>query len=105
MIVDELSMIKGMIINELSITSELTPELCKINNLIKLVRHLDYDDDDWEIPVEEFENSCKLGCFTDNDGYGYYADDEYEYKILVSIENAIKGKSNKNFKYVIWHNK
>ena len=103
MIVDELTMIKDMIINELSMTSELTPELCKINNLIRTVRHL--DDDDWEIPVEEFENSCKLGCFTDNDVYGYYADDEYEYNIIVSIDNAIKGKSNKNFKYVIWHNK
>ena len=77
--------LKYMIIDELTMTQELTPELCKINNLIKSVRHLDYDDDDWEIPVEEFENSCKLGCFTDNDGYGYYADDEYEYKILVSI--------------------
>ena len=93
-----------MIIDELTVTPELTPEFCKINNLVKSVRHSDYDDD-WEIPVEEFENSCKLGCFTDNDGYAYYADDEYEYKILVSIENAIKEKSNKNFKYVIWHNK
>ena len=93
-----------MIIDELTVTPELTPEFCKINNLVKSVRHSDYDDD-WEIPVEEFENSCKLGCFTDNDGYAYYADDEYEYSILVSIENAIKEKSNKNFKYVIWHNK
>ncbi len=93
-----------MIIDELTVTPYLTPELCKINDLIRLVRHQD-DDDNWEIPVEEFENSCKLGCFTDNDGYAYYADDEYEYKILVSIENAIKGKSNKNFKYVIWHSK
>ena len=89
-----------MIIDELSVT----PELCKINDLIRLVRHPDYNDD-WEIPVEEFENSCKLGCFTDNDGYGYYADDDYEYKILVNIDNAIKGKSNKNFKYVIWYSK
>ena len=95
--------LKDMIVDELTVTPELTPELCKINNLIKSVRHL--DDDDWEIPVEEFENSCKLGCFADNDGYGYYADDEYEYNILVSIENAIKGKSNKNFKYVIWYSK
>lgn len=93
-----------MIINELTVTLELTPEFCKINNLIRLVRHSDYDDE-WEIPVEEFENSCTLGCFTDNDGYGYYTDDDYEYKILVSIENAIKGKSNKNFKYVIWYSK
>ena len=93
-----------MIIDELTVTPELTPEFCKINNLVKSVRHSDYDDD-WEIPVEEFENSCKLGCFTDNDGYAYYADDEYEYKILVSIENAIKGKSNKNFKYVILYSK
>ena len=92
-----------MIVDELTVTQEMTSELCKINGLIRTVRHL--DDDDWEIPVEEFENSCKLGCFTDNDGYGYYADDEYEYKILVSIENAIKGKSNKNFKYVILYNK
>ena len=93
-----------MIIDELTVTPYLTPELCKINDLIRLVRHTDYDDD-WEIPVEEFENSCKLGCFTDNDGYGYYADDEYEYKILVNIDNAIKGNSNKNFKYVIWYSK
>ena len=92
-----------MIVSELTLTQELTPELCKINNLIKSVRHL--DDDDWEIPVEEFENSCRLGCFTDNDGYGYYADDEYEYNIIVSIDNVIKRKSNKNFKYVIWHSK
>ena len=46
--------LKDMIIDELTMTQELTPELCKINNLIKSVRHLDYDDDDWEIPVEEF---------------------------------------------------
>ena len=89
-----------MIIDELTVT----PELCKRNNLVKSVRHSDYDDD-WEIPVEEFENSCKLGCFTDNDGYAYYADDEYEYSVIVSIDNAIKGKSNKNFKYVIWYSK
>ena len=93
-----------MLLDESTVTPELTPDCCKLNNLVKSVRHSDYDDD-WEIPVEEFENSCKLGCFTDNDGYAYYADDEYEYKILVSIENAIKGKSNKNFKYVIWYSK
>lgn len=41
MIVDELSMIKDIIIDELSMTSKLTPELCKINNLIRSVRHSD----------------------------------------------------------------
>ena len=81
--------------------AKATPELCKKNNLI----NGKYTDEDCKLTIEQFESSCKCNLISSYDGFGYYADDEYEYSIYANCSNGANGKSNKNFKYVIWYNK
>ena len=79
-----------------------TPELCKKNDLINMnIKDICGD----KLSIAEFESLCKCHALTSDDGFGYYADDEYEYNICVNCSNGALGKSNKNFKYVIWYNK
>ena len=81
--------------------AKATPELCKKNNLI----NGKYTDEYCKLTIEQFESSCKCNLISSYDGFGYYADDEYEYSIYANCSNGAVGKSNKNFKYVIWYNK
>ena len=81
--------------------AKATPELCKKNNLI----NGKYTDEDCKLTIGQFESSCKSYAITSDDGFGYYADDEYEYSIYANCSNGVVGKSNKNFKYIIWYNK
>ena len=82
--------------------AKATPELCKKNDLINMNIKDIYGD---KLTIAEFESSCKCNALTSDDGFGHYADDEYEYNICVNCSNGALGKSNKNFKYVIWYNK
>ena len=70
-------------------------------DLLKVIKDI-YGD---KLTIAEFESSCKCNALTSDDGFGHYADDEYEYNICVNCSNGALGKSNKNFKYVIWYNK
>lgn len=81
--------------------AKATPELCKKNNLI----NGKYTDEGCKLTIEQFESLCKSYAITSDDGFGYYADDEYEYSIYANCSNGVVGKSNKNFKYIIWYNK
>ena len=82
--------------------AKATPELCKKNDLINMNIKDIYGD---KLTIAEFESSCKCNALTNDDGFGHYADDEYEYNICVNCSNGALGKSNKNFKYIIWYNK
>ena len=82
--------------------AKATPEFCKKNGLIsENIKNSNGD----KLTITEFESSCKCHALTSDDGFGYYADDEYEYNIDANCDNGAVGKSNKNFKYVIWYNK
>ena len=82
--------------------AKATPELCKKNALINVnIKNISGD----KLTIAEFESSCKCNAITSDDGFGYYADDEYEYSIYANCSNGGVGKSNKKFKYIIWYNK
>ena len=82
--------------------AKATPELCKKNALINVnIKNISGD----KLTIAEFESSCKCNALTSDDGFGHYADDEYEYNICVNCSNGALEKSNKNFKYIIWYNK
>lgn len=84
--------------------SRLTPDICKNRNMINQTTK-EALEIGAKYTVEQFEDMCSYCAICGSDGFGYYADDEYEYNIQVSTYKASKKDSNKNFKYIIWYNK
>lgn len=84
--------------------SRLTPDICKNRNMINQTTK-EALEIGAKYTVEQFEDMCSYCAICGSDGFGYYADDEYEYSIYANCSNGAVGKSNKNFKYVIWYNK
>jgi hypothetical protein len=54
------------------------------------------------IPIREFADLCKNGCFTNHDGTGYYGTiDEMDRNLIVDCNHV----GSHEYPYVIWFNK
>lgn len=62
----------------------------------------DYGD---HMTMQEFEDSCKSGCFIDYDGHGNYATAiEVSDKVIVPSDFQ-RGEVDRSFSHVVWFNK
>ena len=56
--------------------------------------------------LEQFEQNCKDGYFTDDDGSGYYSDGKEFFVDKPTFPSDFRtGKINIDFEYVMWFNK
>ena len=58
------------------------------------------------ITMEDFVDGCHVGpCFTDYDGFGYYALENCQTRIIIKPSHVISDKYDKNFTHVMWFNR
>ena len=56
--------------------------------------------------VKEFKQACECHAFMNSDGFGYYADDSFEYIDIEAEPRAFElGYIRPDFEKVIWYNK
>lgn len=61
--------------------------------------------EDLLIPIEDFKELVKSGAFTDYDGSGYYASEDWTSRIDADLEDVVNGNYPDWVKYVEWYNK
>ena len=58
------------------------------------------------IPMDVFVDGCKNGpCFIDYDGYGYYAFENCQTKIVIKPSDVTSGDYDQRFSHVMWYNR
>ena len=62
-------------------------------------------DKDCQMPIKTFQNLVKQRCFTDYDGYGYYATETEESNQYVELSELVKGIYPEWATHVMWYNK
>jgi hypothetical protein len=55
--------------------------------------------------MDEFIDSCQIGCFTNYDGFGYYASETIMFRDIILPSYVTKRNNVKNYPYVVWFNR
>ena len=55
--------------------------------------------------LEDFERSCKQGCFIDYDGSGCYSDGKQMSDKDIIPSDVINGKVDRSWSHVVWFNR